>query len=72
MSSEVFWERVGAYNEAMWPIMALPKCFGGLDCWEDCILFASGVYGLVELVRNRETRQVEGQEPLVHAAESHG
>jgi hypothetical protein len=35
-----------------WALMALPKCFGALDCYEDCILFASGVYGLVELVRN--------------------
>jgi hypothetical protein len=35
-----------------WALMALPKCFGALDCYEDCILFASGVYGLVELIRN--------------------
>ncbi|MBN1147235.1 MAG: hypothetical protein JXA78_08265 [Anaerolineales bacterium] len=35
-----------------WALMALPKCFGALDCYEDCILFAAGVYGLVELVRN--------------------
>ena len=34
-----------------WALMALPKCFGALDCYEDCILFASGVYGLVELIR---------------------
>jgi hypothetical protein len=38
-----------------WALMALPKCFGALDCYEDCILFASGVYGLVELVRNWRT-----------------
>lgn len=42
-----------------WALMALPKCFGALDCYEDCILFASGVYGLVELVRNWKTRQVK-------------
>jgi hypothetical protein len=35
-----------------WALMGLPKCFGALDCYEDCILFASGVYGLVELIRN--------------------
>jgi hypothetical protein len=35
-----------------WALMGLPKCFGGLDCYEDCILFAAGVYGLIELIRN--------------------
>lgn len=35
-----------------WALMGLPKCFGALDCYEDCILFAAGVYGLVELIRN--------------------
>jgi hypothetical protein len=35
-----------------WALMGLPKCFGALDCYEDCILFVSGIYGLVELVRN--------------------
>ena len=39
-----------------WALMALPKCFGALDCYEDCILFASGLYGLVELVRNWKPR----------------
>jgi hypothetical protein len=34
-----------------WALLALPKCFGALDCYEDCILFASGIYGLVELIR---------------------
>jgi hypothetical protein len=49
-----------------WALMALPKCFGALDCYEDCILFASGAYGLVELIRNWKTRQVEARdEPLV-------
>jgi hypothetical protein len=33
-----------------WALMALPKCFGALDCYEDCILFASGAYGLVVLI----------------------
>jgi hypothetical protein len=46
--------------------MGLPKCFGVLDCYEDCILFASGVYGLVELIRNWKARQAETRdEPLV-------
>jgi hypothetical protein len=35
-----------------WALMGLPKCFGALDCYEDCILFASGVYGLIVLVKN--------------------
>ena len=35
-----------------WALMGLPKCFGALDCYEDCVLFASGVYGLIVLIRN--------------------
>lgn len=35
-----------------WALLALPKALGAYDCYEDAILFASGVYGLVELVRN--------------------
>ena len=35
-----------------WALMGLPKCLGALDCYEDCILFGSGVYGLVVLIRN--------------------
>ena len=38
-----------------WAIISLPKCLGALDCHEDCILFASGVYGLVLLVKNWKT-----------------
>ncbi len=34
-----------------WALMGLPKCFGVLDCYEDCILFAAGVYALVVLIR---------------------
>jgi hypothetical protein len=46
--------------------MGLPKCLGALDCYEDCILFASGIYGLVELIRNWKPRQAETrEEPLV-------
>jgi hypothetical protein len=32
--------------------MGLPQCFGALDCYEDCILFAAGVYGLIVLIRS--------------------
>jgi hypothetical protein len=35
-----------------WGLLGLPKCFGALDCYEDCVLFAAGVYGLVVLVKN--------------------
>lgn len=35
-----------------WALLGLPKCLGALDCYEDCILFASGVYGLIVLIRN--------------------
>jgi hypothetical protein len=35
-----------------WALLGLPKCFGALDCYEDCVLFASGVYGLVVIIRN--------------------
>jgi hypothetical protein len=45
-----------------WALMGLPKCFGALDCYEDCILFASGVYGLVELIRNWKPQQAEARE----------
>jgi hypothetical protein len=38
-----------------WAILSLPKCLGALDCYEDCILFATGVYGLVLLVKNWKT-----------------
>jgi hypothetical protein len=39
-----------------WALMALPKCFGVLECYEDCILFVSGLYGLLALIRNWKTR----------------
>jgi hypothetical protein len=35
-----------------WGLLGLPKCFGALDCYEDCALFAAGVYGLIVLVKN--------------------
>jgi hypothetical protein len=55
-----------------WALMALPKCFGALGCYEDCILFASGVYGLVELIRNWKTRQVEAREEHILQQEASG
>jgi hypothetical protein len=49
-----------------WALLGLPKCLGSLDCYEDCILFASGVYGLVELIRTWRTRGVDvRKEPTV-------
>jgi hypothetical protein len=45
-----------------WALLGLPKCFGALDCYEDCILFAAGVYGLVELIRNWKAPQCEARE----------
>ena len=39
-----------------WALLGLPKCFGVLDCYEDCILFASGVYGLIVLIKNRKAQ----------------
>jgi hypothetical protein len=54
-----------------WALMALPKCFGALDCYEDCVLFAAGVYGLVELIRTWKVQPSEaGRERLAHAAET--
>ena len=38
-----------------WAILSLPKCLGALDCYEDCILFTAGIYGLVMLVKNWKT-----------------
>jgi len=35
-----------------WAIIILPKCLGAFDCYQDCIIFISGVYGLVFLTRN--------------------
>jgi hypothetical protein len=55
-----------------WALMGLPKCFGALDCYEDCILFASGVYGLVELIRNWTTQEAETREEPVVQQEATG
>jgi hypothetical protein len=35
-----------------WAILGLPKCLGALECYEDCILFFAGVYGLIILLKN--------------------
>jgi hypothetical protein len=42
-----------------WALMGLPKCLGALDCYEDCILFAAGVYGLIVLIRNWKARPAD-------------
>ena len=42
-----------------WALMGLPKCLGALVCYEDCILFAAGVYGLIVLIRNWKARPAE-------------
>jgi hypothetical protein len=34
-----------------WALLGLPKCLGVSDCYEDCILFISGIYGVVMLVK---------------------
>ena len=48
-----------------WALLALPKCFGVLDCYEDCILFASGAYGLGVLVASwRVQAGSEAVEPV--------
>ena len=39
-----------------WALMGLPKCLGALDCYEDCILFAAGVYSLIVLIKSWKTR----------------
>ena len=52
-----------------WALMGLPKCFGALDCYEDCILFAWGVSGLVALIRNWRGLGIE--KPMGALARSH-
>jgi len=44
-----------------WALMGLPKCFGALDCYEDCILFAAGAYGLIVLIKNWKARPWQGE-----------
>jgi hypothetical protein len=39
----------------IWALLGLPKCLGMYDCYEDCILFAAGIYGLVVLVKHWNT-----------------
>lgn len=45
-----------------WALMGLPKCLGALDCYEDCILFVSGLYGLVVLVKNWKVQPLGAHE----------
>ena len=35
-----------------WALAGLPKCLGAFDCYEDCILFAAGVYGLILIAKD--------------------
>jgi hypothetical protein len=42
-----------------WALLGLPKCLGALDCYEDCILFAAGVYGLIVLIKDWKARPSE-------------
>jgi hypothetical protein len=42
-----------------WALLSLPKCLGALDCYEDCILFAAGVYGLIVLIKDWKARPSE-------------
>lgn len=36
----------------VWALAALGKCLGALDLYEDCILFWTGIYALVMLLKN--------------------
>jgi len=45
----------------VWALPAFGKCLGALDLYEDCILFWTGVYALVILVRN--WKAVKGGKP---------
>jgi hypothetical protein len=47
-----------------WALLGLPKCFGALDCFEDCILFASGVYGLIVLIKTWKAASLAGRVAL--------
>jgi hypothetical protein len=51
-----------------WALLALPKCFGVLDCYEDCILFASGVYGLAVLIASWRAERTREAPRTVEAA----
>ena len=35
-----------------WALLGLPKCLGMYQCYEDCILFVAGVFGLVMIIIN--------------------
>ncbi len=34
-----------------WALLGLSKCLGVYECYEDCILFGAGVYGLIMLIK---------------------
>ncbi len=35
-----------------WALVSVGKCLGALECYEDCVLFGAGVYGLIILIKN--------------------
>ncbi len=35
-----------------WALTSVGKCLGALECYEDCVLFGVGVYGLIMLIKN--------------------
>lgn len=39
----------------LWALPAFGKCFGALDIYEDCILFWTGIYALVMLIKYWKT-----------------
>ncbi|MGD2251099.1 MAG: DUF6064 family protein [Candidatus Methanofastidiosia archaeon] len=41
----------------VWALPAVGKCFGALDLYEDCILFWSGVYAAVILIKDWKLRE---------------
>jgi hypothetical protein len=41
----------------VWALPAIGKCFGALDLYEDCILFWSGVYAAIILIKNWKLRE---------------
>ena len=36
----------------VWALPAFGKCLGGFDLYEDCVLFWTGVYALIMLIKN--------------------
>jgi hypothetical protein len=45
-------DRITLISLLPWGLLGLPKAMGAYDCYEDAILFMSGVYGLIMLIVN--------------------